>query len=239
MYKPRNYRRSMEPEGLVSFEVMEAETDLAISADTRLSSAARQAVINFRHDIENYIKKDPRFFSSLEPIEIAEDSPAIVKAMAIAAKKAGVGPMAAVAGAMAEFVGTELLKYSKQVIIENGGDIFIHSLTPRTVGIYVGEDSPFKGKLTIRIDSPGRNVGVCTSSGTVSHSLSFGKTDATLVIADDALLADAAATAIGNKVRSKDEVAGAIDFARSITGIKGVLIVIDDKLGTWGDIELI
>lgn len=239
MYKPRNYRRLMNPEGLVSFEVVEAETDLAISADRDLSPVARQAVINFRRDIENYIKKDPRFFSSLEPIDVAGDSPAIVKAMAEAAKKAGVGPMAAVAGAVAEFAGTELLKYSKQVIIENGGDIFMHSLTPRRVGVYAGEDSPFKGKLAVRIDNAGKNIGICTSSGTVSHSLSFGKADAALVIAHDAALADAAATAVGNIVKNKTDVEKGIDLARSIPGIKGVLIVIEDKMGSWGEIELV
>jgi len=239
MYKPRNYRRSMAAEGLVSFEVMEAETDLAISADKDLSLVARQAIINYRRDIENYIKRDSRFFSSLEPIDVAGNSPAIVKAMAEAAKKAGVGPMAAVAGAVAEFVGTELLKYSKQVIIENGGDIFMHSLTPRIVGVYAGEDSPFKGKLAVRIDSPGKNIGVCTSSGTVSHSLSFGKADAALLISSDAALADAAATTVGNIVKNKSDIEKGIDVARSIPGIEGVLIVIGDKMGSWGKIELV
>ena len=239
MYKPRNYRRSMAPDGLVSFEVMEAETDLAISADTDLCQVARQAIINYRLDIENYIKSDPRFFSSLEPINVAGDSPAIVKAMAEAAKKASVGPMAAVAGALAEFVGTELLKYSKQVIIENGGDIFMHSLTPRIVGVYTGEDSLFKGKLSVRIDSPGKNVGICTSSGTVSHSLSFGKADAALLISHDAALADAAATAVGNIVKNKSDIEKGICAAKSIPGIDGVLIVIGDKMGSWGHIELV
>jgi ApbE superfamily uncharacterized protein (UPF0280 family) len=132
-----------------------------------------------------------------------------------------------------------LLKYSKQVIIENGGDIFMHSLTPRIVGVYAGEDSPFKGKLAVSIDSPGKNIGVCTSSGTVSHSLSFGKADVALLIAHDAALADAAATAVGNVVKNKSDVEKGIGMARSIPGIDGVLIVIGDKMGSWGNIELV
>ena len=104
-------------------------------------------------------------------------APGIVKAMAVAAQKASVGPMAAVAGAIAEFVGKDLLKFSEQVIVENGGDIFIRTDRKRTLGIYAGEDSPFTGKLAIEVDPCESGMGICTSSGTVSHSLSFGNAD--------------------------------------------------------------
>lgn len=239
MYKPRTYRRWVGTGDLIYFEVVEKETDLAIYADSDLNQQARIIVSALRRELESYMRSDPRFFSSLEPMDVRNDAPEIVKAMSDAGKKAGVGPMAAVAGAVSEFAGRQLLKLSKQVIIENGGDIFIQSPTPRRIGIYAGEASPFTGHLAVEIEDSSLGLGVCTSSGTVSHSLSFGKTDATLIISASAALADAAATAAGNAVKSKDDIEKGIETARSIDGVKGALIIVGDKMGTWGDIKLV
>ncbi len=123
--------------------------------------------------------------------------------MAAAAQTAGVGPMAAVAGAIAECVGRELLEFSPEVIVENGGDIFLKVSHRRTVGIFAG-DSPLTGRIGIQIEARDTPLGVCTSSGTVGHSLSFGRADAVVVLAPAAALADAAATAIGNRVSRKE-----------------------------------
>ena len=117
-----------------------------------------------------------------------------MKQMIEAGQKAGVGPMAAVAGAIAECVGRELLAFSPEIIIENGGDIYLKCLKKRVVGIFAGK-SPLTGKIGLEIDAKDTPLGVCTSSGTVSHSLSFGKADAAVAIAPSATLADAAATA--------------------------------------------
>ena len=239
MYKPRSYRRWTKCDDLVYFEVSEKETDLAVYADSDLKITASQVVSRLRRELEAYIKRDPKFFYSLEPVELKNGAPDIAMAMAEAGKKAGVGPMAAVAGAFSEFVGRELLKSSKQVIIENGGDIFISSLVPRTIGVYAGEASPFTGRLAIVVENAGNGLGICTSSGTVSHSLSFGKTDATLIISDSTALADAAATAAGNAVKSGEDIEKGIEVARSIAGVKGALILVGDKMGTWGEVKLV
>ncbi len=239
MYKERKYRQWVKSEGLVTFEVKELETDLLISAGKNLENKARERVLNYRLDIESYIKKNKDFFTSLEPIEVEIDAPRIVKAMAGAGKRASVGPMAAIAGAIAEFVGRDLLVYTDEVIVENGGDIFIKTKVKRVLGIYAGEDSPFSGKLAIEIDPRDEGTGVCTSSGTVSHSLSFGRADAALVISDDTALADAVATAMGNIVKNKDLIEKGIDFARSISAVRGALVIAGDKLGSWGEIKLV
>jgi uncharacterized protein len=239
MYKERAYRRWVKNDDLVSFEIVEKETDLLISATKKLENEARQAILNYRKDIEEYIKSDNRFFTSLEPVQIRKDAPEIVAAMGRAAEKCCVGPMAAVAGALAEFVGRDLLFKSNQVIIENGGDIFSRTDKKRVMGIYAGEKSPFTGKLALEIGPSEKGVGVCTSSGTVSHSLSFGKADAALIISDDTAVADAAATFIGNAVKGADDIAKAVELAKSIDGVKGVLILVGDKMGSWGDIRLV
>jgi ApbE superfamily uncharacterized protein (UPF0280 family) len=157
--------------------------------------------------------------------------------MCEAAQKASVGPMAAVAGAIAEMTGYELLKYSDEVIVENGGDIFIKTGTARKIGIYAG-NSPLSEKLALRILPEQTPAGVCTSSGTVGHSLSFGKADAVVIISRDTFLADAVATSTGNKVKTTDDIEYALNYASKIAGILGTVIIIGDKIGAWGDIEL-
>jgi hypothetical protein len=238
MYKERIYRRWVKGDDLVTFEVVERETDLLISCERDLSRQARAFVLNYRKEIEEHIKKYPEFYSSLQPVAARERSSEVVEAMLNASKKAGVGPMAAVAGAIAEFVGRDLSQFSKEVIVENGGDIFIRSSRPRRVGVFSGE-SPFSGKLAIEIGPCEEGLGVCTSSGTVSHSLSFGMADAALVISNDTALADAVATATGNKVNSREDIEGVINFAKSIEGVRAVLIIVKDAMGTWGEIKLV
>ena len=145
--------------------------------------------------------------------------------------------MAAVAGAISEMVGAELLNYSEEVIIENGGDIFISSKRDRIVAIYAG-NSPLSEKYGVEINAADTPMGVCTSSGTVGHSFSFGKADAAVIIASSATLADAAATAIGNMVTTREDIDKALDYARSSSLLKGVIIIKDDSMGVWGNIRL-
>ncbi|MDP3790987.1 MAG: UPF0280 family protein [Candidatus Omnitrophota bacterium] len=239
MYKDRIYRQWVRSDGLVTFEVKEVQTDLLISSDKNLEKQARASVLNYRKDIEEYVKKNSSFYTSLEPVRVSADAPAIVRAMAGAAEKAGVGPMAAIAGAMAEFVGRDLLSFSREVIVENGGDIFMKTKSARRVGIYAGETSPFTGKIAIEIQPDEKGVGVCTSSGTVSHSLNFGKADAVCIISENTALADAVATIAGNAVKGKDDIEKGITIAKSIDGVKGVLIAVQDKMGSWGNIKLV
>jgi len=239
MYKERGYRSWVKSGDLVRFEVKESQTDLLILAEKDLEKQARASVLNLRKDIEDYIKKDRSFYTSLCPIEVSVSAPAIVKAMAEAAKKAGAGPMAAIAGAMAEFVGRDLLPFSGEVIVENGGDIFIKTRIPRRIGIYAGEGSPFTGKIAIEVDPDENGTGVCTSSGTVSHSLNFGAADAVCVISDNTALADAVATVAGNAIKNKDDIEKGIGIAKAIDGVKGILIIIKDKMGTWGNVKIV
>ena len=237
-YKERSYRNWVQTSDLVSFEVREKETDLFISAKRLLESQAREAIVAYRSDLERYIRRDEEFFTSLAPVDVKEDAPSIVKVMADAAAAAGVGPMAAVAGAIAEFVGRDLLAFTDEVIVENGGDIFLRTLKVRKLGVYAGEDSPFTGNLALEITPKEEGLGVCTSSGTVSHSLSFGKADAALIISKEAALADAVATAACNVVKNEFDINAGIEFAKSVEGVLGVLIIVRDKMGSWGEIKL-
>ena len=232
------YRERITAKDLVSFPILIKETDLLVFADYHLEDEAKNSVFFYRHQIEDYIRKSPHFLHSLIPLPLDESAPSIIKEMMHSAIMSKVGPMASVAGAIAEFVGKDLLKYTKQIVIENGGDIFLKIAKELTVGIYAG-DSPLSNKLALKIPSEITPTGVCTSSGTVGHSLSLGKSDAVTVISQSTSLADAAATAIGNMVREKKNIETGLEYAKSIKGVDGVLIIIDDQFGAWGNVEII
>jgi ApbE superfamily uncharacterized protein (UPF0280 family) len=237
MYQPRTYRHWVKDKDLVSFNVVVKETDLYIRATTNLKRKTFRLVLKYRDALERYIERHPSFLTSLEPIAVEDDAPRIVSEMAEAATKAGVGPMAAVAGAIAEFVGSQLLAFSPEIIIENGGDIYLRSQKERLIGIYAGK-SPLTGKIALEINGQDTPMGICTSSGTVGHSLSFGKADAAIVLSPSATLADAAATAIGNLIIQPSDIPAGIELAQSINGLKGVVIIKDDKMGLWGEVNI-
>jgi ApbE superfamily uncharacterized protein (UPF0280 family) len=237
LYEPRNYRNEINAGNLYSFEVIENESDLLISADEDLYEIASLTLRKIRGEIEEYIFRDSVFLKSFVPVEITLSAPAIIKAMGDAAELAGVGPMAAVAGAVSEFVGREILKHSNEVIIENGGDIFIKSDIERRIGIYAG-NSILSNKLAILIKPEETPLGICTSSGTVGHSVSFGLADAVVIVSKNTALADAVATRVGNLVRSKEDIGMAIEYVKRVPGIEGTVIVVGDCLGSWGNIQL-
>lgn len=238
MAEKRSYREFHRAKDLVYFNVKVEQTDLDIGAHSMLRHEALQLVKKYRKDIEEYIRKDRRFLISLIPIPCSPDAPAIVRRMCSAAQKAGVGPMAAVAGAISEFVGMELLQFSPEVIVENGGDIFLKSRRERVIGIFAGT-SPLSQRIGLKIPAEDTPIGICTSSGKIGHSLSFGRADAVVILSHDTALADAVATAAGNVVKSKDDIEKGINLARRIEGVLGVVIIVDDKVGAWGSVQLV
>ena len=234
----KQYREWVNSEDLVSFTVSQKETDLMIMAESKLEEEARASILRHRKDLEDYIERHPEFKNSLEPIREDKDASGIVKAMIVASEKAGVGPMAGVAGAIAEYVGRDLLQFSGQVIAENGGDIFLKTDKERILGIFAGE-SKFTKRLGLKIKPQKDSLGICTSSGKVGHSLSFGATDATVVVSKNTVLSDCVATRIGNLVKGNDDLQKGINFAKSVEEISGIVIIIGDKLASWGQIELV
>ncbi len=238
MPSPVIYRDWVDSRKLLSYTVTLGESDLYIATETDLSKEAARILRRERAVVESYIRAHPGFATSLEPLACPSDAPAIIREMSAAAQAAGVGPMAAIAGAVAEFVGRELGRFSNEVIVENGGDIYLQGKELRTVAIYAG-DSPLSGRVGIEIDLKGGVAGVCTSSGTVGHSISFGKADAAVVVAASAALADAAATAIGNRVKNAGDIEAGLELARRIDGITASVIIAGGRIGAWGDVKLI
>jgi ApbE superfamily uncharacterized protein (UPF0280 family) len=237
-YQERFYRSKINSPDWVSFTIQVKESDLWVRARKDLSVEGYERVFQYRHALEVYIQQHPEFKESLIPLELDALAPPIVQTMLQAGQVAGVGPMAAVAGAIAMFVGQDLLAFSPDVIIENGGDLFIVCRETLIVGIHAGE-STLSGRLGIQLPPSDKPVGLCTSSGTVGPSLSFGRADAVTILSPSAALSDAVATGVGNRVRTKKDIQPALDWAQQIPGIEGVLIIIGDQMGVWGDLELV
>jgi uncharacterized protein len=242
-FSRRTYRQAIELSDLVPFECKVKETDLLLTVDResycdQLISFVESRILYYRALLDAYIGKDPDFLNTLEPHILQPSAPPIALSMARAGNTAGVGPMAAVAGAFAEAVGLDLLSKVKQVTVENGGDVFLKTDQPARIVVLAGS-SPLSGKLALQMPASDAPYGVCTSSGTVGPSLSFGRADAAVIVSPSAPLADAVATATANLVQTTDDLAEALKFARSISGITAALIIKEDKLTVWGDLRIV
>ncbi|MHA2005105.1 MAG: UPF0280 family protein [Candidatus Thorarchaeota archaeon] len=215
------------------------ETIANVVTDMEFFAVADAAVMQARRELLEYIRFDPHFQQSMEPIQVEAHAPDIVKRMAAASQRVGVGPMAAVAGAIAQYAVEEIVESgASHVLFDNGGDIAMYLDRPAVVGIYTGENGV--GNLGIRYTATGELLGVCTSSATVGHSLSLGGTDASIVFSRDVALADAAATALGNSVtkEDRDQVSKALSNAM-IDEIDGAMIIIGDTIGAAGELPQI
>jgi ApbE superfamily uncharacterized protein (UPF0280 family) len=237
-YEERTYRSLINKGNLTSYNVKIVESDLLISSDTNLSDVALKSLAKYRHSLETYIKSHPDFLESLLPLPENDLAPPIVREMLSKAKLCGVGPMAGVAGAVSEFVGYDLLNQTGNLIIENGGDIFIKTENKLITSVYAGV-SPLSYNVNFVVKPQETPLGICTSSATVGPSLSFGKADAVCVISKSATLADAAASAIGNKVKSKNDIKPALDFGMKIKGVTGIIIILESEMGAIGEVELV
>jgi ApbE superfamily uncharacterized protein (UPF0280 family) len=239
-YQKRFYRDWTRAKDLHTAHILAKETDLQILTSKPIKTQLiEEKIRSFRWDIEGYIEKDHRFLTSLKPLAVELTAPAIVKEMSLQTSKVNVGPMASVAGAIAQFLGEELIKKGfRDVIVENGGDIFIKTSKTRFIGIYAGR-SRLLSALCLAIKPKDTPLGICTSSGTIGHSLSFGEADSVVVLSRSAILADAIATATCNLIHSRADLQKALDFARSIKGVLGVVIIFRNNLLTWGKVEFV
>ncbi len=238
MYEERFYRRISRPPELNCYEVKCKETDLFCCTGSDLSPFIRERVLAYRNQIEEYIGMKPPFRDSMVPLEDDRFAPAIVREMIRASAMVGVGPMATVAGAIAEYVGRDIMSLTEDFIIENGGDIYLRTSVDRIIEIHAGA-SPFSERVGIRLQNGPLPRGVCTSSGTVGHSLSLGKADAVCVVGASSLFTDGLATSLGNIVKKKDDIAVAVEKGQRFPGVTGILIILGDQLGAWGDLDIV
>ena len=227
-----------------SFRAAYRETDLWVAVDRdHWSGDAQRLVMDrimfYRSVIENHIAVHPQFSESLIPVPAPAGIHPILRDMYAASESAGTGPMSAVAGAIAEFISNDLIESieAREVIVENGGDIFMKVTEPASVAVFAGP-SPLSEKISVKVmpgDSP---VSLCCSSGTTGHSLSFGKADACMVACRNGALADAYATAFCNMVKSGRMIGKITNRAVEIPAIMSVVIITGEKVGLGGSLRI-
>jgi len=236
MYQERFYRKQVSSK--FSLEISYQESDLYISSDREINKSIADKILKkYYEEIACYIKNNPRFMSSLSPLEDDSKAPGIIKDMIECAHISGIGPFSSVAGAIAQYVGNELCSYASEVIVENGGDIFFKICQDKRVGVYLGKD--FKQPLMqLKIKKNKSAFGLASSSGCFGHSLSFGKADLVTVLAKNAIIADGFATAFTNCIQKEEDTQRVFDIAKKSPFIDGVLIALEGKIFLWGDIQL-
>jgi hypothetical protein len=234
------FYRSRVTGDLASWSLRAGESNIRIYSDAVEEDAALTFLLERREEIRAFGGAFPHFLTSLTPVPEPEnvDVPPVVRDMLRAGIAAGTGPMAAVAGALAEHVAQFLARKQKNVIVENGGDIFFYSGRPRTCAVYAGR-SAFSFSLGISLTPDQFPCAVCTSSGTVGHSLSFGTADAAVVCARSGALADAFTTALGNMIRKPEDLKRGVGAITEKPGVTGALAVLQDQMAVKGHLTLV
>ncbi len=236
MFIERFYRDLNDTPRWKTYRVKVETSDLYIRSSRDLSMPIRKAVMRYRREIESHIKRQPEFLTSFEPVKRLKGVCEIIKCMYSASEKAGVGPMAAVAGAIAMFVGRDMRERCREMVIENGGDVYVHIQRPLLMSVFA-PDSPFNGKIALKLAPSLSPCGVCTSSATVGHSMSFGRADAFTVIAQDVALADAVATGGCNRVCCERDIEDALEYALGVEGVMGAFVIYGKHMGAKGAVE--
>jgi ApbE superfamily uncharacterized protein (UPF0280 family) len=198
--------------------------------------AVTAQIVHQRRVLEDYINRHPEFRHSFEPIELRTDAPEIALRMARAAGLVGVGPMAAVAGAMAQCAAEAAIGAGAvEAIVENGGDIYLQAAEPVIIGLGT-VTAELAGQLAFSLQPRDTPISICSSSGQMGHSESRGRCDLATVVSKDAALADAAATQAANLVMTVKDVDSALKRIASIEGIEGVVIIQNDRVGLAGQL---
>ncbi len=244
MYQQRTYRDRMISDRFRFFTVQYMETDLLIGVDKEsyaptMPGVISRQVIQLRQEFNDHYKTDPDFFTSMKPVIPAKAANNYFSRMCKASLQTGVGPMAGIAGLFAEVIGQQLVeKFSiRELVVENGGDCFVSIQEPLIVHIFAGE-SPLSEKVGIIIDKGNSSLGICTSSGRIGHSKSFGKADAVMIVSPDTVLADQYATAICNQIQSREDIEKELDIVEQNDEIYAVAIIMGDKIGYRGNFEM-
>jgi uncharacterized protein len=232
------YRCSVKNKEKYAWLVSYYYTDILISSNKNIKSKIEKPLKKIYEILNACIKSNPSFLKSLSPIKIQSSFPPIIKEMCTRSAVFNVGPMAAVAGTVNEYLASYLQKYCDILIIENGGDTYIKAERDLNIGIYV-KNADFKDKIALKINANNMPCGLCSSSGTFGHSFSMGKCDLAVVCAKSTITADAAATAFANSISCEDDIAGSITYFKKFEDIKGLLAIKDKKIGAWGDIEFL
>ncbi|MEM2088876.1 MAG: hypothetical protein QXF52_09460 [Thermoproteota archaeon] len=224
--------------GLFYLRTTYREADLLIASENMsILNKGLSKFVEEREVTQTYVDKHPEFVYSLEPLEQEENNvPPAIAASIESSRRAGVGPMAALPGALADITLEAMLNADARIaIVENGGEIAMKMNREAIIGVYTGKEL----SLGLILDCSQGTVGVSTSSSSVSHALSLGDADAAVTVAENAALADAVSTRVANIVESeyRDSFEKAVKLALSIRGVKGCVIYSSGLLSFGGSVK--
>lgn len=243
-YITRTYRNHFRQDRWTYFVAEYKETDLCIGVDKAswqpgMEAFTQEYIRTLREEMDRWIAGNPGYAKALIPYPTPADAPAIFREMEAVAQQSGIGPMSAVAGAVAQKTG-EALKAAfgvREIIVENGGDIYADICEDLDISVFAGT-SPLSEKVGLHVEARFAPLGICTSSGTVGPSLSFGKADAVMIICRDTLLADTYATAFANLIQTTDDILPCIEKIKNREEILAAIAIKEDKIGICGQFEL-
>jgi len=243
-YEPRTYRQFFNPERFAGFTVQYLETDLWIGIDhpsfhKDIAELAQEEVVKLRTRMDHYILRQSAFKTSLVPVTLLPGAPEEIKEMERAGLRTGTGPMSSVAGMFAHHVGEKIRHHFnvKEVVVENGGDYYIKVKEDLLITVYAGS-SPLSEKIAVIVPEHETPCGVCTSSGSIGPSFSFGNADAVMVACYSPVLADAWATSLANRIKSPADISGVLTFSEQFPEILSLVIICGDKTGFRGNFEV-
>lgn len=236
-YINRIYRSHFQQERWHFFGVQYKESDLYIGVEKnswhpQMPIFANQQLQALRQEMDHWIIQHPEYAQALKPINIPQNGPLIFQEMAQVALLTGIGPMSAIAGAVAEHIGKAIKKQFNvvEILVENGGDIYADIQQELDVSVFAGR-SPLSEKVGLSIPATYSSLGICTSSGTIGPSLSFGKADAVMIVCQDVKLADSYATAFANQIQTVNDIPDCIHRIQTCPQIIAAIAIKDDKMG--------
>ena len=244
LFETKTYRNSLSNERFQSFVIQHETADLWIGIDPgsfqkEMADIALATLKSVLDELEVYAASNPFFKKSLKPCSVQDDAPAIIRQLAIAGEKAGVGPIAAVGGLLSETVGRALLENFSigELVVENGGNLFVKLQEPLVMSIFAGE-SPLSGMAGLEILPEQTPLGVGTFTQADRWPMNFGKADAVMICCKEAALADALTTGFGNRIKKAADVENVLNRTEHVPEILAAVLVCDDQIGIRGEFEL-
>ncbi|MDD3296270.1 MAG: UPF0280 family protein [Candidatus Omnitrophica bacterium] len=235
-YEERSYRDTIKAN--YKLEIGFQESDLLICSKEEIDQeSAKKVLVNCYEVIENYAKSNPEFLTSLSPLRENKNAAVIIQKMLAASRIANIGPFASVAGAIAEETGLRLSLFSQEIIIENGGDIFLKINEDKIIGVYAGRC--FEPEvIKLKIKSRDCSFGLASSSAHIGHSLNFGRADLVTVLSSGATVADALATSLSNQIKQRKDIKEVFSCITTNPFVEGLLIIFEGEIFLWGNLEL-
>ena len=213
-----------------SFDIQVQDMTLHIQAGTDFNEESRAAALSFWEQLHAYTLRNPDIRSSKRPIDVPEDAPEIVREIVRAARRAGVGPMYSFQGAVTDYVGRFLSREVSEVTVNCDGDYFILGRRRQKLTVL---RRPSGSTMAVVVPASKRGIGISMTLGRGRASI-----DGLAVLAESCMVADAAAAGVQAILPKENGFASALAYLRQVRGVLGGLVVVGERIGMAGAVEI-